>query len=85
MPDLLPTMIRLPDELRSPRLILRPLRPDDAGAIFAMVAAESGRLLGGTELHVHDWDRCPLEVGSSIRASNQRKGYVTDAGDRERG
>ena len=32
-----PTLIPLPDELRSPRLLLRPYQPTDAGQIFAAV------------------------------------------------
>ena len=32
-----PTLIPLPDELRSPRLVLRPLRPADAEQVFAAV------------------------------------------------
>ena len=32
-----PTLIPLPDELRSPRLLLRPFRPTDADQIFAAV------------------------------------------------
>ncbi len=124
MTDRRPTAIALPDALRSPRLVLRPLRPDDAEAIFAaidesrehlaawmtwvdahrivddtrdwcarvaanwlirselmlgMFDAETGRFLGGTGLHVHDWDRRLFEVGYWIRASEQGKGYVTEA------
>ncbi|HEU0113790.1 MAG TPA: hypothetical protein VFQ80_03900, partial [Thermomicrobiales bacterium] len=37
MPDFLPTTLRPPDESRSPRLVLQPLRPDDADAIFAAI------------------------------------------------
>jgi RimJ/RimL family protein N-acetyltransferase len=32
-----PTLIPLPDELRSPRLLLRPYRPEDADQVFAAV------------------------------------------------
>ncbi|HEU5432564.1 MAG TPA: GNAT family N-acetyltransferase [Thermomicrobiales bacterium] len=128
MPEMLPTAIRLPDELRSPRLRLRPLRPDDADAIFAaidesrehlrpwmlwvdnhrsvddtrdwcahvaanwltrselmlgMFDAASRRYLGGTGLHVHDWNRRLFEVGYWVRASEQGKGYVTEAVTRQ--
>jgi RimJ/RimL family protein N-acetyltransferase len=128
MTDLLPTTIGLPDELRTPRLILRPLRPDDADAIFAaidesrehlrpwmlwvdnhrsvddtrdwcahaaadwllraaltlgMFDAAAGRFLGGTGLHVHDWNRRLFEVGYWIRESEQGKGYVTEAVERQ--
>jgi RimJ/RimL family protein N-acetyltransferase len=111
---MLPTAIPLPDALRSPRLILRPLRPEDAEAIFAAIDesrehlrpwmlwvdnhrsiddtrdwcaraaadwltrseltlgffdAASGRFLGGTGLHVHDWERRLFAIGYWIRAS----------------
>jgi RimJ/RimL family protein N-acetyltransferase len=32
-----PTLISLPDELRSARLVIRPYRPDDAAAVFAAI------------------------------------------------
>jgi RimJ/RimL family protein N-acetyltransferase len=32
-----PTLIPLPDELRSARLVIRPYRPDDAAAVFAAI------------------------------------------------
>ncbi len=32
-----PTLIPLPDELRSARLVIRPYRPDDAPAVFAAI------------------------------------------------
>ena len=40
-----PTLIPLPDELRSARLVIRPYRPDDAAAVFAAID-ESRELLG---------------------------------------
>ncbi len=40
-----PTLIPLPDELRSTRLVIRPYRPDDAAAVFAAID-ESRALLG---------------------------------------
>ncbi|HEX5498097.1 MAG TPA: GNAT family N-acetyltransferase, partial [Thermomicrobiales bacterium] len=51
--------------------------------MLGMFAAESGRFLGGTGLHVHDWDRRLFEVGYWVRASDHGKGYVTEAVSRQ--
>jgi len=41
--------------------------------------AATQRYLGGTGLHVHDWDIAYFEIGYWIRASAQGHGYVTEA------
>lgn len=45
----------------------------------ALVDAASGRLVGGGELHPHDWDARVFEIGYWVRASAQGHGYVTEA------
>ena len=62
-----PTLIPLPEELRSPRLLLRPFRPDDADQVFAAVdesRAHLGAWMAWVDDHVsvdnsRDWcTRC---------------------------
>jgi RimJ/RimL family protein N-acetyltransferase len=58
-----PTLIPLPDELRSPRLLLRPYRPADADQVFAAVDESRAHLrpwMGWVDAHVsvdnsRDW------------------------------
>lgn len=41
--------------------------------------AESGAILGGTGLHVHDWHLPSFEIGYWIRSTAEGKGYVSEA------
>ena len=41
---------------------------------------ETGRFLGSTGLHVIDWEIPWFELGYWVRTSEERKGYVTEAG-----
>ena len=58
-----PTLIPLPDELRSPRLLLRPFRPADADQVFAAVDESRAHLrpwMAWVDGHAsvdnsHDW------------------------------
>ena len=49
------------------------------GMNVGMWDAETQRYLGGTGLHIHDWDTGYFEIGYWIRASAQGHGYVTEA------
>jgi RimJ/RimL family protein N-acetyltransferase len=41
--------------------------------------SHSGRYLGGSGLHVHDWRIPAFEIGYWVRRSEEGKGYVTEA------
>jgi RimJ/RimL family protein N-acetyltransferase len=45
----------------------------------ALADATTGRFVGGSGLHPHDWDARVFEIGYWVRATAQGKGYVTEA------
>lgn len=45
----------------------------------ALADAATGRFVGGSGLHPRDWDARVFEIGYWIRASEQGKGYITEA------
>lgn len=119
------TLIPLFEELRGPRVVVRPYRLGDADELFAAVeesrqhiwpwlpwgdqhqsvddshdfilrsqakwllregdlnvgifAADSGRYLGGSGLHVRGWDVPAFEIGYWLRASAEGHGYMAEA------
>ncbi len=52
------------------------LRTDMA---VALLDSTSGRFVGGGGLHPRDWDARVFEIGYWVRASEQGRGYVTEA------
>ena len=119
------TLIPLFEELRGPRVVVRPYRLEDADELFAAVeesrqhiwpwlpwgdqhqsvddsrdfilrsqakwllregdlnvgifAADTGRYLGGSGLHVRGWDVPAFEIGYWLRASAEGHGYMAEA------
>ena len=118
------TLLPLFDELRGERMIVRPLRLEDAPALFEAIIESldhlrpwmpwadmyhsvedaqdyiirtqaqwllrenlgasfwertSGRFLGGTGLHIRDWEIGHFEIGYWVRVSATGQGYVTEA------
>lgn len=119
------TLIPLFEELRGPRVVVRPYRLEDADELFAAVeesrqhiwpwmpwgdqhqsvddsrdfilrsqakwllregdlnvgifAADSGRYLGGSGLHIRGWDVPAFEIGYWLRASAEGHGYMAEA------
>ena len=118
------TLIPLFEELRGPRVIVRPYQVEDADALFAAVeesrqhlwpwmpwvtqhqnvadsrdfilrsqakwllreddmnvgvfAADDGRYLGGSGLHIRSWDVPVFEIGYWLRASAEGRGYMAE-------
>jgi len=118
------TLLPLFEELRGERVIVRPLRLEDAPALFEAITESldhirpwmpwpdmyhsvedaqdyiirtqaqwllrenlglsfweqaSGRFLGGTGLHIRDWEIGYFEIGYWVRVSAAGHGYVTEA------
>jgi RimJ/RimL family protein N-acetyltransferase len=119
------TLIPLFEELRGPRVVVRPYQLEDADALFAAVeesrqhiwpwlpwgdqhqsvddsrdfilrsqakwllresdlnvgifAADTGRYLGGSGLHIRGWDVPAFEIGYWLRASAEGHGYMAEA------
>lgn len=46
---------------------------------LGLFASETGRFLGGTGLHVHNWRIPAFEIGYWIRRSEEGKGYITES------